>query len=81
MVSCLNNNECGGSDLASWCTISLGHSFDSVPVVSYVHDRNTWYFPDTSFQLNIVGSDNEALVLANTFQNAVVSVSTFVHTV
>lgn len=43
--------------------VGLRHSFYCITLINYVHDGHTRNFPDTSLEIFITGSDDEAFVL------------------
>ena len=57
----------------------FGHTFNSIFVLSYVHDWNTRNFADPSLQILIARSHDVATMLRYALYEAVVGVSTFMH--
>lgn len=45
------------------CTICIGHSFDTISMLTNVHNRNAGYFTNSSFQILITCRNNIAFML------------------
>ena len=56
------------------CAVGFGHALDCVLVRHDVHDWHPWNLPDAAFEVLVTGGDDEAAVLADAFDDAVVGV-------